>query len=94
MTAYIKLDTLEYPRHPGDIALDPEGQYAEVAWVDPPAYDDLAQEPYEGIPELAGGSWRMTWLLRDLTPEEIKERSIRFQAANVDVPGVAPDVIG
>ena len=74
MTAYIKLSTNEYPRHDGDIAIDPAGaaNYAEVQWVDRPAYDRLTQRCAEGVPEQIDGQWRMTWVVREATPEEIE----------------------
>ena len=72
MTAFIKLSTNEYPRHAGDIALDPTGEYAIVQWVDTPAFDRETQRCVEGTPEQIDGQWRMTWIVRDATPEEIE----------------------
>jgi len=82
MTAYIKLSTGEYPRHPGDIALDPEGIYAVVEWVDPPEIDPSTQRYGEGAPVNDGDVWRMTWLVRDATQEEIDESSKPFDPFN------------
>jgi len=76
MTAYIKISTLEYPRYPGDIAVDPTGDYAEVLWVDPPSYDPRLQICAEGTPVFGGGVWRMTWIVRDATSEEVAEYDI------------------
>ena len=73
MTAYINILTNEYPRHEGDIALNPSGEYLPVEWVDPPLYDPKTQRCYEGAPECVDGIWRMTWILRDATLEEINE---------------------
>jgi hypothetical protein len=78
MTAYIKLSTGEYPRHPGDIALDPKGVYAVVEWVDPPEIDPVTQRCYEGAPINDNGTWRMTWVVRQATQEEIDEASKPF----------------
>lgn len=78
MTAYIKLSTGEYPRHPGDIALDPGSEYAVVQWVDPPESDFVTQRCYEGPPVNENGAWRMTWIVRDATPEEIEAASKPF----------------
>ena len=72
MTAYIKLSTNEYPRHAGDIAIDPTGEYAIVQWVDRPTFDRETQRCVEGVPEQIDGQWRMTWIVRDATPEEIE----------------------
>jgi hypothetical protein len=71
MTAYIKLSTLGYPRHQGDIELDPDSEYAQVQCVDQPAYDSKTQISYAGKPIETDGVWYMTWLVRDLTQEEI-----------------------
>lgn len=72
MSAYINTTTLEYPRHAGDIALDPNGNYAPVAWVDPPAFNPETQRVYESAPFYEDGVWRMIWIVRDATPEEIE----------------------
>ena len=71
MTAYIKLSTGEYPRHPGDIALDPDKDYVEVHWVDLPIFDMATQRCEEGFPVNENGIWRMTWVVRDATENEI-----------------------
>jgi hypothetical protein len=73
MTAYIKTSTGEYPRHPGDIALDPDTEYAVVEWVDQPEYDPATQCCSEDAPINDDGVWRMTWIVRDLTAEEIEQ---------------------
>lgn len=78
MTAYINTTTNEYPRHAGDIALDPEGTYEPVAWVDQPDFDRATQRCYEGAPEKTKGGWRMTWIVRDATPEEIEAANKPF----------------
>lgn len=75
MTTYIKLSTNEYPRHAGDIAIDPTGEYAIVHWVDQPAFDSATQRCNEGAPELIDGQWRMTWTVRDATQSEIARAS-------------------
>lgn len=91
MTAYIKLSTLEFPRHEGDIRLEhPEiakGQpgdsfpcpdtYAVVGWVEPPMYDAKLQRCEPGQPVNENGAWHMTWVVRDATPEEIEEQAER-----------------
>ena len=73
MTAYIKVSTLEYPRHPGDIAVDPVKDYEEVLWVDPPTFDERLQRCAEGPPVRVDGTWSMVWVVRDATAEEILE---------------------
>ena len=71
MTAYIKTSTNEYPRHDGDIALDPTGEYAAVQWVDKPTFNTETQRCKEGVPEQIDGQWRMTWIVRDATQSEM-----------------------
>lgn len=86
--AFIKIDTLEYPRHEGDIRREhpeikeeqtgdsfpiPQG-WARVSWTEPPAYDSESQACYEQSPVLDGDVWRMTWAVRELTAEEIAQR--------------------
>lgn len=73
MSTYIKLSTLEYPRHAGDIAIDPNGaaDYAQVQWVDRPDFDIATKRCIEGSPEQVDGQWRMTWVIRDATASEI-----------------------
>jgi hypothetical protein len=71
MTTYINILTGEYPRYPGDIALNPDSEYAVVEWVEPPSIDTATQRRYEGAPINDNGTWRMTWVARDATQEEI-----------------------
>jgi hypothetical protein len=80
MTAYIKLSTGEYPRHPGDIALDPHSEYAVVEWTDMLAHDPTTQRCYEGQPVNENGAWRMTWIVRDATSEEIEAANKLFDS--------------
>lgn len=82
MTAYIKLSTGEYPRHVGDIELDSAGleDYASVQWTDYPTFDKTTQRCYEDAPVQENGVWKMTWSVRDATPEEIElaNKSVDF----------------
>lgn len=86
MSAYIKLSTLEYPRHEGDIRYDhPEiredqtgdtfpcpSTYALVEWTDRPDFNPDTQAAYETPPVQIEGKWKMVWAVRDLTPQEIQ----------------------
>jgi hypothetical protein len=74
MSYYIKLSTLEYPRHAGDIEIDPAGaqDYARVEETPPPSYDYQTQRCYGGQPIQENGVWRMTWGVHDMTPEELE----------------------
>ena len=73
MSAYIKLSTLAYPRHIGDIEIDPIGMadYAHVEWRDPPEYDRATQRCGETAPVQENGVWHMVWAVRDATQQEI-----------------------
>ena len=109
MSAYIKLSTLEYPRHEGDIRLDyPEilesqtGEtfpcpetYAKVRWTNAPAFDSETQKSVEGAPEQVDGAWRMTWAIVELTQEELDYRNQEQQApfSFLNNSGSVPDVI-
>ena len=73
--AYINLDTMEYPRFPGDIELNPTANWQEVEQTDPPTIEDN-QVIYQLTPENTGGHWRSVWAVRDLTEEEIKQREV------------------
>ena len=83
---YIKLATFEYPRYQGDIRLEhPEilesqtgdsfpcpDTYAPVQYVDMP--DALETQTIEAGPPVQDelGNWIASWVVRDLTPEEIQ----------------------
>lgn len=73
MSAYIKLSTLAYPRHIGDIEIDPAGMadYAHVEWRDPPEFDKATQRCGETAPVQKNGVWHMVWAVRDATQQEI-----------------------
>ena len=72
MSAYIKLSTLEYPRHIGDIELDPSGMadYAHVEWVEPPIFNTSTHRLYEKAPEQRDGRWYMVWEVTAIPDEE------------------------
>jgi len=84
MSVYIKLATLEYPRHEGDIRLEhPEilesqtgdtfpcpPTYAVVARVDVPEYDPASKVLYELPPVQTESGWVQVWAFRELTDEE------------------------
>lgn len=87
MPAYIKLSTLEYPRHEGDIRLehpeiteDQTGEtfpcpdtYALVADTLPPAFDWRTQSLVSLTPIQVNGAWVQAWGVRDLTAEELAD---------------------
>jgi hypothetical protein len=87
MSAYIKLSTLEYPRHQGDIRLEhpnigeefvcPE-TYAHVEYVEMPDHNHETQTAYQLLPVQTDKVWSMVWAVRDLTAEELADK-IRWQ---------------
>jgi hypothetical protein len=80
MSAYIKLSTIEYPRHEGDIRIEypnigvtficPD-TYAEVKETQQPYFNMLEETAVEIQPTLQNGIWTQTWLVRPYTQEEI-----------------------
>jgi hypothetical protein len=108
---YIKLETLEYPRYEGDIRLEyPEiteeqtGEtfpcpptYAAVHDGEIPNYDEKTQMRTQGTPQLIDGQWMATWIVRDLTQEElaiIAEIESQREIKNINkAKGSAPNAI-
>jgi hypothetical protein len=90
MSAYIKLSTLEYPRHEGDIRLEhPEildsqtgdafpcpPTYAVVNRVERPEYDSFLQMVYELPPVQTETGWVQAWAVRNLTAAEMESAQI------------------
>lgn len=99
MSTYIKLLTLEYPRHEGDIRLEypniPEeltgdefpcpDTYAKVLWVEPPSINTAAQVAYTIAPTCVDGFWKTTWMVRDMTEEEKAASQIHRNVLTVGV---------
>jgi hypothetical protein len=77
MSAYIKLSTLEYPRHIGNIELDPLGieDYAHVEWRDQPEFDRNTHRCSEAAPVQENGVWHMVWAVRFATQQEIDDQN-------------------
>ena len=73
MSAYIKLSTLAYPRHIGDIETDPAGMadYAHVEWRDQPVFNEVTERCYETSPVQENGVWHMVWAVRFLNEQEL-----------------------
>jgi len=71
MSIFINLDTMEYPRFDGDVALDPSANWSEIIEVNPPATadDEIA---YTIEPELIDGNYHQVWAIRKLTAEELE----------------------
>jgi hypothetical protein len=90
MIFYIKLATFEYPRYEGDIRLEhPEilesqtgdtfpcpDTYAPVVYEDQPDIDLTVQTMELSAPsQNSAGEWTATWVVRDLTPEELAQQT-------------------
>jgi hypothetical protein len=109
MTAYINTLTLEYPKHIGDIQLESPSttendlleEWQAVTPVDRPVYDYETQIAYELPPIQIDNIWYMQWAIRELTQQELKERTERLKlvtnfnqfSTNINAPGSAPNVI-
>lgn len=84
-SGYIELATLKYPVFPGEImGKHPEIQttsfdedfpypstYAIVWNTDPPACNFDTQALEQGAPEQIDGQWYQTWVVRELSQQEI-----------------------
>jgi len=77
MITYIKLSTLEYPRHEGDVEIYSENKsdYALVQETECPEYDFNTQTCEWGNPKCIDGQWYMTWNVRNLTESEIAKQN-------------------
>lgn len=71
MTLYINLDTDEFPRFEGDVAIDPNANWAEVVETTCPATleDEIA---YQTEPDLVDGQYFQVWVVRKLNADEMK----------------------
>lgn len=101
MSNYIKLSTLEFPRHEGDIRLEhPEiaedqtgstfpcpNTYAPVAHVEPPEFNAETQLVQMLTPvQDESGNWKMAWAIRDLTAEEIEyKKTLMIEMAKLRI---------
>jgi hypothetical protein len=109
MSAYIKLLTLEYPRHEGDIRLEhsdilesqtgdsficPE-TYSFVILTRKPQFDPAISKCIEGAPEQIEGVWYSTWVIVPFTQQEL-DYMVEHQdlfGGLLSNPGSAPNVI-
>lgn len=88
--AFIKLATLEYPRHEGDIRAEhPEilesqtgdtfpcpDTYAPVYWVERPEHDPFLEQSKETTPVQIDGKWYVNWAVTTI-PDNVLGASIR-----------------
>jgi|APCry1669189034_1035192.scaffolds.fasta_scaffold29309_2 hypothetical protein len=82
MSYYIKLSTLDYPRHQGDIRLEhPEigdeficpNTYAEVFDPNDFTFDKHLQTVHEEPPSLIDGKWYKNYVIKNYTQQELDE---------------------
>ena len=76
MSTYIKLSTLAYPRHIGDIQIDPAGasDYAPVEWVEAPQIDPKRERVFIAQPINKDGVWLTTWNVVPIPDSEEAEK--------------------
>jgi hypothetical protein len=98
MTAFIRLSTKQYPLYEGDVRLQISGIpehltgdtfpcpdiYARVEWVDPPEYNSDTHIVDEIAPVEENGTWKMQWVVRELTDEEKMLK--QFSPNGFDIP--------
>jgi len=106
VSTYIKISTLEYPLHEGDIRLAfsdipqdltgdafpcPEG-YAPVVIPEPPNVNWAVQLAYPSAPACIDGVWSIAWNVRDFTQEELDNIQAHKDAAEQEHGIVEPDL--
>ena len=94
--SYLKLSTMQYPLHEGDIRLEypeitedqtgatfplPDG-YVAVEQTSPPSFDAATQYVKQGAPVLVNGVWQSTWVVNDYTATQITNRQKRIAEMN------------
>jgi len=105
---YIKLSTLEFPRHEGDIRLEhpeiPENltgdsfpcpnTYAKVIAEPFPIIDDTKQSYVYDVPKNENGTWTVGYVIINYSPEEIARiAEMKAKANPLKKPGKAPNVV-
>jgi len=93
MFAYIKLSTLEYPVHEGDIRIEhPEidpgltgelfpllSGYALVEQTPPPEFDGSVEKCEQDAPVELNGTWTCAWKIVPLSEDEKEIRRLKHQ---------------
>lgn len=69
MPTFINLDTMEYPRYPGDVALDPTANWKLVNQTNMPECNTYEIQE-ETFPENIDGEWFQKWIVRPMTDKE------------------------
>lgn len=60
---------MEYPRYPGDVALDPTANWEVVNETEIPECEQY-EVAEENFPENVGGIWFKKWVIRPMTVKE------------------------
>lgn len=87
MPVFINTNTGEYPRFPGDVALDPLAPWATVEETPAPSVEER-QVVTEGMPELRDGVYYQTWVVTSFTEEEWQERRKQTALARLGSLGI------
>jgi hypothetical protein len=66
MTIYINTETGEYPRHPGDVELNPHLPWQEVIRSDAPDNVEDGKAWVEDVPLLEDGQYFQSWKQIDI----------------------------
>jgi hypothetical protein len=104
---YIKLSTLEFPRHEGDILIEhPEldksltgdsficpNTYAKVTIKDVPEHDQNTQFIRWQTPQLINGVWTVGYDVVDYSQEQIAQFKTRMIQPQLNKKGQPPNVI-
>jgi hypothetical protein len=61
MAIYINIETGEYPRHLGDVELNPNLPWQEVILTDAPVNVENGKAWVEDVPILEDGQYRQSW---------------------------------
>lgn len=86
--AYLKISTLEYPLHEGDIRLKhPEigeefvlpDDYVDIEYVPHPDFDHELQSITEIAPILIDGKWTMRWQVNQIPDDVIAFRKLQAE---------------
>lgn len=83
---FINENTNEYPRHIGDVQINPGERWKQVVAVPMPPLG-LNQVAVENTPQKIDGIWYQQWTVVDLSEDQIKEiqeQSLKNRPKNED----------
>ena len=93
MTTYINIDTMEYPRFDGDLALEPDANYEVVQDTEKPTTQDKYQYVAELFPVKIDNTWYKKYEVRTHTEEEIEELKQQRYIILKRTPGLSDEDI-